>query len=137
MGNLCSNPICGFALLGNICSSRRAVQQGAHVDVHHKKEIIVTVVQLSGETILHKMEMRANNRVDILKRKVRDVLGCTEIIQLVVDGRNLSTCSSIEESGLADDSTITAVFIPRVPTLLRKRKRNKEQTKPFVKYFVR
>lgn len=72
----------------------------------------VTVVKLSGEAILHGVEVCANEQVRVLMFRVADVLDGSHRVQLFADDQELSADTYMEDSGLKDGSTVTALTKP-------------------------
>jgi len=73
----------------------------------------VTVVKpLSGEAILDGVEVGANEQVRVLMFRVADVLGESHRVRLFAGDRELSADTYMEESGLKDGSTVTALTKP-------------------------
>lgn len=81
----------------------------------------VTVINLNAETILDKLELQGTDKLSVLIDEVKQasVDAHESIVELIVDGIQLRKDSSIEESGLKDGSTVTAILKKAVPTVLR------------------
>jgi hypothetical protein len=74
-------------------------------------------VRLSGEAILQKVELHGNEQVGVITNMVEEALGGTMRVVLIVNGCQLMEASTIEESGLEDGTTITALLkLKPVPT---------------------
>lgn len=83
--------------------------------------INVKVVQFNGEDILEKVELQPSEKVSTLIDKVKHALGHAPGVDLIgTNGDKLLKDLSIEESGLQDGETITALLKPPiVPTVLK------------------
>jgi hypothetical protein len=92
-----------------------AAGQGNSEEVN--KTLAMRVVRLSGEAILQKVELHGNEQVGVITNMVEEALGGTMRVVLIVNGCQLMEASTIEESGLEDGTTITALLkLKPVPT---------------------
>ena len=80
----------------------------------------MTVAKLSGEVILDKVELKGTDAVSVLIDKVQNALGTNVGVDLInTNGDKLHKDLPIEESGLSNGSTITALLTKTVPTVLK------------------
>ena len=83
------------------------------------RQFTVNVVLLSGQEILDKVELQGTENVSILIDKVQNALGTNVGVDLInTNGDKLHKDLPIEESGLSNGSTITALLTKTVPTVL-------------------
>merc|ERR1740129_1047454 len=74
------------------------------------RTVKLTIATMGGKTILDKVELERTEKVSILIDKVQKALGHAQGVYLIcANGEKLLSDLSIEESGLEDGSTITAV----------------------------
>ena len=84
------------------------------------RQFTVNVALLSGQEILDKVELQGTENVSILIDKVQNALGTNVGVDLInTNGDKLHKDLPIEESGLEDGSTITALLTKTVPTVLK------------------
>ena len=72
----------------------------------------ITVVNLSEE-IVDTMEFSASDKVAVIISKVEEALGGAQRVDLFVDGHKLLKDQAIEESGITDGQTVTALMKPK------------------------
>ena len=84
------------------------------------RQFTVNVALLSGQEILDKVELQGTENVSILIDKVQNALGTNVGVDLInTNGDKLHKDLPIEESGLSNGSTITALLTKTVPTVLK------------------
>ena len=89
------------------------------------RQFTVNVALLSGQEILDKVELQGTENVSILIDKVQNALGTNVGVDLInTNGDKLHKDLPIEESGLSNGSTITALLTKTVPTVLKTKGNN-------------
>ena len=76
--------------------------------------LTLTVVDLKGEEVLHKVEVTADEKVGVLITKIENAVGSGKRVQLFANGCELHATVSLKTSGLEDGDTVSALLTPKV-----------------------